>query len=293
MRTAATVVAALAVTLSASPPAGAYGEVFGDKETWARSLTSRWITEMEFLNRLGYRGLKDKPRNLVSLLSFGVRIRVAEGTYAEAELPLLFGEAPLLGNGQRTPDTRAVLIPGNLTLGGHYARELSPWLVAYAGASVSLPLVWWPDARDLEVGDVALLSRAFFDTHRTFLNHLPLRARGGVEMEFEEIVQIRSDLTASLALSLSSDSTELVVEQGNEVQVGYTGVGVGLRIQEALLLTEPDKVQIALEPFANVDATHFNLFGRVGFLFGIDQPMGFGFGRYGLYTIRMTTGMKF
>ncbi|WP_437730762.1 hypothetical protein [Sorangium sp. So ce1335] len=293
MRTAAAAVAALVVTLSASPEAHAQRGLSGTEGHWAKSMTSRAAFGFDILNRLRSRGLtEEQPRHLLQIISFGSQFEFTKGYHLDMEIPVILGYAPLLRYGQTTPDTRQELVAANLTVGGHAARELSPWLVAYVGGSVSLPLTWWPDARDLEISDISLLARAFFDTHRTFLNHLPLRARGGLEMEFEEIVQIRSDLTASLALSLSSDSSELVIEQGNELQVGYQGVGIGLRVQEAFLLTEPDKAQVALEPFFNLDPVEFTMFVRVGVLFAIDQPMGFGLGKYGIYTVTINSGIE-
>ncbi|WP_438022911.1 hypothetical protein [Sorangium sp. So ce233] len=293
MRTAAAAVAALALTLSVSPRARSESG-WADKGVWARSMTNRISGEVDVLSRKGYlEGYGQIPRALVSVVSFGGQVALAEGTYVSAGLPLVLGQAPMLRYGQVTRDTKPVFLVGNLTAGGHLARKLLPELVVYAGASMSLPLIWWPDARELEVADVALLTRAFFDTHRTFLNHLPLRALGGAEMQFKEIVEFRTDLTASLALSLGSDSTELVVEQSNELQVGYQGLGVGLRVQEAFLLTEPDMAQIALEPFVNWDMSIFELFTRAGLLIPIDEPMGYGLGEHGMTTLRINAGTKF
>lgn len=293
MRTAAAAVAALALTLSVSPRARSQS-AWADKGVWARSMTNRISGEVDVLSRKGYLDRYGQiPRGLVTVVSFGGQIALAEGTYVEARLPLLLGQAPMLKHGQFTRDTRSVFLVGNLTAGGHLARKLLPELVVYAGASMSLPLTWGANARELEVADVALLTRAFFDTHRTFLNHLPLRVRGGAEMQLKEIVEFRTDLTALLALSLSSDSTELVVEQGNELQLGYQGFGVGLRVQEAFLLTEPDMAQVALEPFVNWDMWTFELFTRVGVLIPIDEPMGFGLGEHGMTTFRINAGTKF
>ncbi|WP_437886287.1 hypothetical protein [Sorangium sp. So ce307] len=293
MRTAAAALAALALTLSVSPRARAES-AWADKGVWARSMTNRMSGEVDVLSRKGYLDQYGQiARALVSVVSLGGQVALAEGAYVEAWLPLVLGQAPMLTHGQSTRDTRSVFLVGNLTAGGHLARKLLPELVVYAGASMSLPLTWGANARELEVADVALLTRAFFDTHRTFLNHLPLRLRGGAEMQFKEIVELRTDLAASLALSLGSDSTELVVEQGNELQLGYQGFGAGLRVQEAFLLTEPDMAQVALEPFVNWDMSTFELFTRVGILIPIDEPMGFGLGEHGMTTLRINSGMKF
>jgi hypothetical protein len=91
--------------------------------------------------------------------------------------------------------------------------------------------------------------------------------------------------------------TEVIVLHGAEFELlANMGVGGGVRLQGVFFPTEEgssaDRAQLAFEPYFAYEPEPRGFFARVGLLVAADPPLGFGFDRGRVATLRATLGGK-
>jgi hypothetical protein len=195
---------------------------------------------------------------------------------------------------------------GDVTLGGHAVFRVLPEATLSFGATVSIPTRYsFEGAADLSVfAATATASRGFYDAYRFAPQTLSIRFPVGFEARFLRILYYRGELAPDLWVPVGSaapgDSVQLSLEHADEIEVRAPfGFGGGLRFQAVFLLTNglsgngADYAQTALEPFVGYEPPGAGFFARLGMLVALDTPLGFGFDKDKLTTVRMQAGGKF
>ncbi|WP_437625548.1 hypothetical protein [Sorangium sp. So ce1151] len=311
MRQPASSLAVLSLLLSFAAPALADETVTEDG--WAKSQGFRLGVEADVLTRTIEANLPG--REIVSgdwtsggaerssfAASFAVvaQIKLVAGLHLDAELPFAYGSShasapgPAEGDAATVAPELAGFFFGNPSIGLHYSASVLPMMMLIGGLSASLPITQDPSDDTKAAAAAALAVRGYFDAQRALLEHVPLRARGGIELRLIEAFHVRSDLVAVFAIPTDGGDTELFIEQGNEAEVrSLGGFGVGARLQAAFPLTETDKLQLAAEPFVGVEPPTAGMYFRAGLLVALDEPLGFGLEQGKLATVRVALGAKF
>ncbi|MGK3965170.1 hypothetical protein WMF38_13425 [Sorangium sp. So ce118] len=310
MRQPASSLAALSLLLSFAAPALAEETVTADG--WAKSQGFRVGVEADVLTRTIEANL---PREIVGgdgtsggaegssfAASFAVvaQIKLVAGLHLDAELPFAYGSSDARAPGPAEGDAATVapelegFFFGNPSIGLHYSASVLPMLMLTGGLAVSIPITQDPSDDTKAAAAAALAVRGYFDSQRVLLEHVPLRARGGIELRLIEAFHVRSDLVAMFAIPTDGGDTELFIEQGNEAELrSLGGFGVGARLQAAFPLTETDKLQLAAEPFVGVEPPTSGMYFRAGLLVALDEPLGFGWEQGKLATVRVALGARF
>ncbi|XXT22673.1 hypothetical protein WME94_14065 [Sorangium sp. So ce429] len=310
MRQPAASLAALSLLLSFAAPALAEETVTADG--WAKSQGFRLGVEADVLTRTIEANL---PREIVSgdgtsggaegssfAASFAVvaQIKLVAGLHLDAELPFAYGSSHARAPGPAEGDAATVapelegFFFGNPSIGLHYSASVLPMLMVIGGLAASIPITPDPSDDTKAAAAAALAVRGYFDSQRVLLEHVPLRARGGIELRLIEAFHVRSDLVAMFAIPTDGGDAEVFIEQGNEAELrSLGGFGVGARLQAAFPLTETDKLQLAAEPFVGVEPPTSGVYFRGGLLVALDEPLGFGWEQGKLATVRVALGAKF
>jgi hypothetical protein len=205
-------------------------------------------------------------------------------------------------------DTRFAF--GNPTVGVHWANLLSNKLAMHAGGTVTVPtLVNVCDPlRDPGCVDSSYAryngtyTRAFADVQRFLPEYIFSRVRTGVDLRALPVLYYRAELASTIAIPLGRrlDAVEYFMEIHNEIEARASfGIGGGLHLQAVFStnqeenrddrITYSDTVQFAAEPFVSYDPGR-GFYARVGCLIALDEPLGFGFDRGGMASIRVTLG---
>lgn len=311
MRQLASSFAALSLLLSFAPPALAEETV--SEEQWAKSYGFRLGMEADVLTSTIEANLPDweavsgdgtvggvEGNSFVASFALVAQIKLFGGLHLDADLPFAYGSnhasAPAPGQGDAStiaPELAGVFF-GNPSIGLHYAANIFPTLMLIGGLSASIPITQDPSDDTKAAAAAALAVRGYFDTQRALLEHVPLRARGGIELRPIEALYVRSDLVAMFAIPTDGGDTEFFIEQSNEAELrSVGGFGVGARLQAAFPLTQTDKLQLAAEPFVGVEPPSSGLYFRAGLLVALDEPLGFGLEQGKLATARVALGARF
>ncbi|AUX38677.1 hypothetical protein SOCE26_000550 [Sorangium cellulosum] len=281
----------------AAPPARAQA----GKERWVRSQGNSAGLELDLLGKSAEWSMADVESEVSTFgLSFTLvgQLRWLGRLHLDAELPLAYGDVSAQYKAE-DPDvdeqsSAGSLLFGNPTLGAHYARALSRRFAVFGGGSLSIPVLDDPGADARATLQATTPARAFFDLHRLIPEHLPLRARGGIEAELATRLFYRTDTAVLFALPTGGGDVELVLEQGTELELRGKGrLGGGLRLQAALTLTSEDMAQLALEPFVSYEPDGPGYYGRAGLLVALDAPLGFGLADDKVATLRLAVGRRF
>lgn len=316
MRQLASPFAALSLLLSFTPPALAEETV--TEGQWAKSYGFRLGVEADVLTSTIEANLPDweavsgegtsgawEGKSFVASFAAVAQIKLVAGLHLDAELPFAYGSshasAPGPGQGDAAEGDAATVAPelegfffGNPSIGLHYAANISPMLMLVGGLAASIPITQDPSDDTKAAAAAALAVRGYFDTQRALLEHVPLRARGGIELRPIEALYVRSDLVAMFAIPTGGGDTEFFIEQSNEAELrSVGGFGVGARLQAAFPLTQTDKLQLAAEPFVGVEPPTSGLYFRAGLLVALDEPLGFGLEQGKLATVRVAVGARF
>jgi hypothetical protein len=228
------------------------------------------------------------------------QIEVFPSFHLDVEIPVVYAKVSSSQNSQassqnvETSGDHAGFFFGNPAAGFHYAISVLPTLALFGGLGVAIPIVRHADADTLAAAQAALPVRAYFDMHRLLLEHLALRARAGTEILIIGLLHYRGDVTAMLVVPKDTDGKDVVVEQGNELELRLLGgFGVGVRLQEALLPAAEDKLQMAIEPFLGHEPADAGFYLRAGLLIALDEELGFGLDAGKIATLRGAFGLKF
>ncbi|WP_438041185.1 hypothetical protein [Sorangium sp. So ce128] len=285
----------LSLWLTAPPAAPA------EKNSWAKSQGSRAELELDVLSKSASWAMDDVTSEVSTFgLTFDLRGQLEwfGRLHLEVDLPLAYGDVSASFRSTRLgvdeSSSAGSLLFGNPTVGAHYARALSRKLTVFGGGALSIPVLSAPDADARATLQATAPARASFDLHRLTAGHLPLKVRGGVEAELAARLVYRADTAVMFALPTSKAGVELVVEQGDELELRGRGpYGGGLRLQAALTLTRDDKMQLAMEPFFTYTLKQPGYYARAGLLVALDAPLGFGLAEDKVATLRLAAGRSF
>jgi hypothetical protein len=195
---------------------------------------------------------------------------------------------------------------GDVTLGGHAVFRVLPEATLDFGAALSIPTRYSFDGSpDLLIfAATAAASRGFYDAYRFAPQTLSIRFPIGFEARFARVLYYRGELDPDVWVPVGSTAgnadVQLSLEHADELEVRAPfGLGGGLRFQAVFLLTNglsgdgADYVQTAIEPFVGYEPPGAGIFARLGMLFALDTPLGFGFEKDKLTTARMQVGGRF
>lgn len=190
---------------------------------------------------------------------------------------------------------------GHLAFGAYYTTTFirNPDLAFFAGGTFSVPthLADDPDWDSVLAAVGAIYARGLYDAHRFLPEHVPIRGRVGIELRPVEWFYFRSEFNPVLHIPIDGE-TELLLEQGNEIEFRHPGgFGGGFRFQQVISptnehLTPNDSVQFALEPYIGYEAPKPAFFFRLGYLWALDEDLGFAFDHGKVAAIRSTFGGK-
>jgi hypothetical protein len=297
VHTIAMPLSAAAVALAFAAPASAQLSSDTMTDRWAKSQGSRIGLEADVLSTSeGASISSDGARVSVLETSFAVVTQLGPlgGFHLDVELPFAYvsTEAPGAERGAPLPVDGFVL--GNLTAGVHYAENFATSLAIFGGVTVSLPTTDPSAVASRYAAEYSSAARGFFDTHRMIVGHVPFRARAGAEARLARVIFLRGDAAAMLAVATGTETSDILIEQSDELEVrAENGLGGGLRFQAALPLSADDIVQAAIEPFVGYEAPEAGVYARLGFLLALDEPLGFGFDTGKVATFRFALGGKF
>ncbi len=272
-----------------------------EKNSWIESQGSRVALELDVLSKSAGWSMDDVESEVSTFgLSFALvgQLQWRKRLHLDAEIPLAYGNVSATFRSSRLgvdeSSSAGSLLFGNPTIGAHYARAMSRKLAVFGGGALSIPVLTDPNADARATLQATAPARAYVDLHRLIPEHFPLRARGGVEAELATRLVYRADTAVMLALPTSGSDVDLVLEQGNELEMRGKGVlGGGLRLQAALTLTREDMAQLALEPFVSYTPEKPGYYGRAGLLVALDAPLGFGLAEDKVATLRLAVGHRF
>ncbi|WP_437485210.1 hypothetical protein WME75_00265 [Sorangium sp. So ce1014] len=288
---------AVLLSLWLAAPAAAPAE----KNSWVESQGSRVALELDVLSKSAGWSMGDVESEVSTFgLSFALvgQLQWRKRLHLDAEIPLAYGNVSATFRSSRLgvdeSSSAGSLLFGNPTIGAHYARAMSRKLAVFGGGTLSIPVLTDPNADARATLQATVPARAYVDLHRLIPEHFPLRARGGVEAELATRLVYRADTAVMLALPTSGSDVDLVLEQGNELEMrGKGALGGGLRLQAALTLTREDMAQLALEPFVSYTPEKPGYYGRAGLLVALDAPLGFGLAEDKVATLRLAVGHRF
>lgn len=285
------------------PPAGATAPPANEPATkpWARAEQNRIGLDFDYWPSQVSYGFFDLDAHALAW-TVHAQIRVIEGLMLTAEIPWAayawsVDVADRSGTGADF---------GNPTIGANYAKTVvaaEPGVAFFVGGTVSVPT--FPTDDQLDYGDEddfgrlmaaagGVAVRGYFDEHRFFPTHLPIRVRGGIELRPLDFLYLRADLAPDWLIPTDDDDDfEFFMDQGNEAELRADfGLGGGLRMQEVFTFTENDLIQLGLEWFAGYEAPDAGFFGRVGWFWALDENLGFAFDSGKVMSLRVTAGGK-
>jgi len=289
--------------LSVASRAAAQPDAAPEPSPWARAEQSRIGLDFDYWPGHASEGIFE-VRNHSLAWTIHAQIHVTDGLMLTGELPwAAFASSVDPGDHDDSGGT-----VGNPTLGAYYATTVvdeDPGVALFVGGSVSIPT--YPTVpEDGFFGDEgafdrwiaamgAIDARAFADEYRFVPFHMPIRIRGGVELRPVSFLYLRADLAPTWYIPTDSDfDVEYTMDQGNEIELRADfGFGGGLRFQEVFTLTEDDLIQLAFEPFVGFEAPEAGFFGRIGWLWALDEVLGFAFDDGKVSSLRTTFGGKF
>lgn len=240
------------------------------------------------------------------------QIELVETVHLDFDFPLTYGTYDIgfdLDGDSNELDAFAL---GNPTVGVHYADTLTRNFALLAGGTISVSPNLDPDLDTYFATALGSASRAGFDQHRLRSEYLFIRPRVGIEVRFASVFYYRGDLCPVIWIPIGEDNdfglldpgndAQLVIDQGNELEVrANIGVGGGLRFQQVLSPTADDgnilddnavdRAQTALEPYFVYEPDR-GFTARIGLMVALDEPLGFGFNRNEVATLRVQLGGK-
>lgn len=236
------------------------------------------------------------PTDDFNMVTMGVvaQIRLHRVVYLDIDVPWAIA-APEVGD--------STFVFGNPTVGAHWADSINEKLAAYAGGSLTVATMISDrgDLFDNDYGDryftrlIATANRGYADFHRFLPEYMFLRGRGGIELQIVPVLYYRVELAPVVAIPIgdAADDAELFVDVHNEIEArGKSGVGGGLHLQAVFNtsnINAGDAAQLAVEPYFVYDPGR-GFYARIGSLVALDEPLGFGFKRGKVASLRVALG---
>lgn len=207
-----------------------------------------------------------------------------------------------------TDDSKTVTSLGNPTVGLTYFQT-NDRLTWHLGGRVSAPLAGASDDAEWQIANViSLYSTLLWDAHYWASKYLPIGARAGFEYftSPKGNVVLRGALEPTFYIPVGEKSSFALSErkalffyqmrfEGEYLGSSGWGGGAGLQIvhlvSEGDSLGKGDNAQAGFEPFAGYNSA--GMFARLGYLIGVDSPLGFGLDSRKVASLRLNIGTKF
>lgn len=205
-------------------------------------------------------------------------------------------------------DSKTVMSLGNPTVGLTYFKT-DDRLTWHIGGRVSAPLAGASDDTDWQIANfISLYSTLLWDAHYWASKYLPIGARAGFEYftNPKGTVALRGALEPTFYIPVGEKSSFALNErkalffyqmrfEGEYLGSSGWGGGAGLQIVHAVsegdALSRGDNAQGGIEPFAGYNSP--GMFARIGYLIGLDSPLGFGLDSRKVASLRLNIGTKF
>ncbi len=242
-------------------------------------------------------------------LAWGIpmQFRLVENVYLDANVSWAFYGVDTDG----TDDGAAF---GHITLGAHYADTPIEVLSWWAGGVIAIPThlaaidpTDGDDAPAAAAAGMAVASRAYSEPHRFAVLHLPIRPGAGIEVRPVDFLFIRTEWWFGQYIPLTDDpgfglffladnDFEFIWEWPTEIELRAPfGLLGGLRFQQNFpLTTDPitgeDLVQLGLEQFIGYQQPDAGVYARLGWMWALDEALGFAFDDGKVMSVRLSVG---
>lgn len=285
-------VVAISLVLSAAPASAQYGGQYGGRDDWLPKAQGNRIG-LDF-DWWGSRipGVTDRTR---SALAFGVvgQVRVARGVFLDFDIPWA---------GVAYEGSKDHFAFGNPTIGAHWAAKVNENFSAFVGGSLTVSTLISGATTDVDADYatryLAIEARSFLDAHRFLPDYFMLRARGGFEVNAGSVFFYRFEAAPLIAIPVGelADEAEVFFDLKNDFELrSRGGVGGGVSLNAVVLTSRfadrDDSAQASLEPYF-VFEPRKGFYAHVGTLIALDDPLGFGFDEYKVFTLRASLGGK-
>jgi hypothetical protein len=183
---------------------------------------------------------------------------------------------------------------GNIPIGAYYTDTPLDILNFWAGGDISIP-THLASVDDLETAfsaGFALGTRAGVNSNRFAAEFLPLRFGGGIELHPIDLIYLRSNFLLGPYIPLDSQDFQFVIEWPTEFELrGSHGFGGGIAFNQVFPLTDNnDVIQLSLEWFLQYWAPGPGFHARVGWLWALDETLGFAFDQGKVMSGRISLG---
>jgi hypothetical protein len=231
------------------------------------------------------------------LIPYGV-FGLSQDVLLDVHLPLSFATDTSLG----FRSEKAGLGLGNPTVGVTYVTTEShtTW---HFGGRISAPLAGASDSQPWQVANIlGAYSMTLWDLHYWAYKYVPIGARIGVEYQAKPNFFMRASVDPTLYIPIDDANSSVVGTRKTLLAYqlraelegrGESGWGGGLGFQVVHLVSESssDNAQGAFEPFVSYDSA--TTFARLGALVALDPPLGFGFDKGKVASLRLNVGSHF
>lgn len=201
-------------------------------------------------------------------------------------------------------------IIGNPVVGLLGGGKPADWVGMYGGAWIGIPTKpGFPGDADAAATASQALGTAFLragiQSHRFLPILVPLRFGVGAEFQLHPLVYLRTELAPQLNIPTEGGGGNMTLDHITDIEVlSPIGLGGGIRLQEYFTLVDTplyggsDRAQVALEPFIAYEPPRQGdyavpIYARLGLLFALDDPFGFGFESGKIATLRTAVGARF
>jgi hypothetical protein len=216
------------------------------------------------------------------------QIGVTENLFLDADVPWSYTGASRFGLSEA--------VFGLPSIGVHLAARTSSTSAFFVGTSIGIPVQGDLSNDAFVAASFAASLRGYQDAYRFLPNQLPLRFRGGFELQARPFY-LQIDLAPSFLIAVDRNQDTIVtLDHGTNAGVRTSfGLIAGVRFQESFFLTQAkDHAQTALEPFIGYESpSKVGLIARYGLLMPLDGLAGFAFDEGKLFTNRFSIGAKF
>jgi hypothetical protein len=268
-------------------PAYGYGAPPPPPSFFAESMQNRAGLELDWFNSASSGGVTVNAFTWDLVAHFGV----TENIFLDVDIPWSFAS---LNDQPFFSFSKAVI--GLPVIGAHFAARASSTSAFFVGLGIGIPVQGDLSSNAFTVASLAGSLRGYQEIYRFIPHQLPLRFRGGYELQ-SGLFYLQIDLAPSFMISTSSSQGSIVtVDQGTNAGVRTSfGLIAGLRLQETFILTEAnDHAQTALEPFVGYESPNkVGFIARYGLLMPLDGVQGFAFDSGKLLTSRFSVGARF
>lgn len=197
-----------------------------------------------------------------------------------------------------TIDTASIANP---VVGGQGGAKVHDQIALWGGFKISFPTVTANSDPDRAVVvATGSIVRAGAELHRFALFSVPLRFSVGAEFQIHPLVYLRIEADPMVLIPTEGQGAAVLMDQINEIEaLSPIGLGGGVRFQGVYVFTgSGDIAQLALEPYIAYEPPFEGPFSvplraRVGLMFALDEPLGFGFDPGRLMTVRTAIGGRF